>query len=75
MQLNYLRLTKISTNLTLLTFFLFGLGLILSIADDILDWDILPDVVEKYAQSLISVFSSRSLLFLVCRSGILSRLF
>lgn len=56
MQLNYLRLTKISTNLTLLTFFLFGLGLIFSIADQMLRWDILPDAIEKYAYLIIISF-------------------
>lgn len=56
MRLNYLRLTKISTNLTLLTFFLFGLGLIFSVADEMLDWDILPDVIEKYAHLIIISF-------------------
>jgi len=56
MHFNYLRLAKISTNLTLLTFLIFALGLIFATADSVLDWDILPDLIERYAQLILTTF-------------------
>jgi len=65
MRLNYLRLTRISTNLTLLTFLGFVVGLIFTIADEVLDWDILPDLIEKYAQLIVVSFGIFSSLFII----------
>lgn len=65
MSINYLRLTKIATNLTLFTFLIFAIGLTFSIIDELLDWDILPDLIEKYAQLIIISFGVFSTLFIV----------
>jgi len=65
MHFNYLRLAKISTNLTLLTFLIFALGLIFATADSVLDWDILPDLIERYAQLILTTFGIFVSLFII----------
>jgi len=47
---------KIATNATFLLIVFFGLGSILWLIDEVLNWNILPDFIDKYVQVIIAVF-------------------
>lgn len=55
-KINHLLCARLATNLTLFVFTLFILGVVLSTADLFLDWDILPNGIQRYAELLIVIF-------------------
>jgi hypothetical protein len=55
-KINHLLCARLATNLTLFVFTLFILGVVLSTADLFLDWDILPDGIQRYAELAIVIF-------------------
>lgn len=55
MKFNYLNIMRITVNSTLMLFFLLATGLVLWTVDNFLNWDILPEWIERYAQLIIVV--------------------
>jgi len=72
MKINYLLVSRLTTNLTLLVFMLFAAGFILWTSDEFLNWDILPDWIDNYAQLIIVIFGFFA--FLLGLSSLLSSL-
>ncbi|HEW98006.1 MAG: hypothetical protein DRR16_27375 [Candidatus Parabeggiatoa sp. nov. 3] len=72
MKINYLLVSRLTTNLTLLIFMLFAAGFILWTSDEFLNWDILPDWIDNYAQLIIVIFGFFA--FLLGLSSLLSSL-
>jgi len=70
MKINYLLVSRLTTNLTLLIFMLFAAGFILWTSDEFLNWDILPDWIDNYAQLIIVIFGFFA--FLLGLSSLLS---
>jgi uncharacterized membrane protein len=65
MKINHFICARLSTNLTLLIFVLFALGIILWTSDEFLGWDILPDWIDNYAQLIIVVVGIFAFLLVV----------
>ncbi len=65
MKINHLLCARLATNLTLLVFTLFILGIALWLTDSILGWDILPHGIEQYAQLFILMFGVFACLLVV----------
>jgi len=55
MTINHFSCARLTTNLTLLIFILFTLGVIFWTSDEFLDWNILPDWIDSYAQLIIVI--------------------
>jgi len=72
MKINYLFVSRLTTNLTLFVFMLFAAGFILWTSDEFLKWDILPDWIDNYAQLIIVIFGFFA--FLLVLSSLLSSL-
>ncbi|MDM8560501.1 hypothetical protein [Candidatus Parabeggiatoa sp. HSG14] len=72
MKINYLLISRLTTNLTLFVFILFAAGIILWTSDEFLDWDILPNWIDNYAQLIIVIFGFFAVLLVL--SSLLSSL-
>lgn len=72
MKMNYFLISRLTTNLTLFIFLLFAAGVILWTSDEFLDWDLLPDWIDNYAQLIIVIFGVFA--FLLVLSSLLSSL-
>lgn len=64
MKLNYLKIMHLTTQLALITFVFIAIGLTLWIADMLLNWDILPQWIQNYAELLIISVSVLSILLI-----------
>lgn len=65
MKLNYLRIMRTTTNLTLLAFSFIAVAMTLWMADMLLGWDILPDWIQRYAELFITSLGLLTLLLVV----------
>jgi hypothetical protein len=65
MKINHLLCARLTTNLTLFVFILFALGVMLWTSDEFLNWNILPDWIDKYAQLIIVIFGIFAFLLVV----------
>ncbi len=56
---------RLTTDMALAVFLFYTIGLVLWVIDTVLNWNILPDWIDQYAQVIILVFGVLALMFVI----------